>query len=311
MAQLDRNDIERILAANARLVLRGGDLSGADLSGLDLRHVDLAHAVLVDAQLFQTRLDGACLFAANLTGARAIGAHLRGADLRGARLHRASFRRADLQEADLRQAEMSGTDFIAAEVDGALIDEGLDLDCEAIGFGQPTRQIGAVIRRGPLPAPTTRGPLTEIPDLDDVGVMGFDGIPDLVRLAVESEDLTDQFIAAAAFNNLGPRVLIAGGLPTLLEALRSPEWDVPGRAIEILAMCGEDARPALAPLIVMATDSAPETARSAVYALGAIGLADPGVLAALQAARHHAHPWVRTAAEQALVTVQRGPQKWD
>lgn len=258
-----------------------------------------------------SRLDGACLFGADLTGAQAVRANFRGADLRGAQLYRTSFRHADLQGADLRQAHLLGTDFIAAEVDGAVIDDDVDVDHEAVGFGQPTREIGVVIRRGPPPIPVTRGPLTETPDLDAVGMMGFEGVPDLVRVAVESDDLTDQFVTTVALDNLGPRLLIAGGLPTLLDALCSREWAVPGRAIELLGMCGEDARLALAPLIAMVSDPEPEFARNAVYALGEIGLAEPEVLAALEAARRHPHQSVRAAVEQALVTVRRGPQRWD
>ena len=305
MPRLTRAEVEELLATSFRLVLPHADLTEAELMGLDLRHADLSHATLLHTNLYSARLDGADLSHANLRLGRCGYASLRRAVLRGADLRHACFRGADLRNADLRGALVSCTEFVGAEVEGALVDD-VDIEAGTIGFGEAIRPISVRLLDA-VPQPVTRGPLTEIPDLEELGVTGFDGIPDLIRSAVDSRTMTDYFMAATAMTNLGPRLLVAGGLPTLLEAVR----DGSSIAVDWLAMCGEEARPALAPLIAMLHDHDADTCRRAAYALGEIGLAEPDVLAALEAARQHEDQDVRAAAEQALVTVRRGPRKWD
>lgn len=288
--------------------MRGADLTGANLTRLDLRHADLSGSVLVGSQIYGSRLDGIDLSHADLRFAQLAYTSMRGAVLRNAQLGRASFRGADLQDADLRGAAMRDTDFIAANVRRAQIDVGVDVDRQALGFGQPTRRL-TVSWRDPSPQPVTRGPLTEIPDLEDIGISGFDGIPDIIALAIEPETQNDEFMAVAAIMNLGPRLLVAGGLSTLLDAVRD------GRgcraAVELIAMCGNEARPALAPLIVMLRDGDAAACRRAIHALGEIGLAEPEVLAALEGVQHHPDESIRETTRQALIAVRRGPKNWD
>ena len=107
------------------------------------------------------------------------------------------------------------------------------------------------------------------------------------------------------------QLLIAGGLPTLLESAPQPGvGHVEARDGDLGDVRRGGARPALAPLIAMVNDPEPGISRNAVCALGEIGLAEPEALAALNAARQHPHESVRTAAEQALVTIQQGPRIW-
>jgi hypothetical protein len=248
MPRLTRAEVEELLATSFRLVLPHADLTDADLSHLDLRRADLSHSTMIRTRLFYSRLDGANLSHADLSSARLPYASLRSAVLRSAQLEGASFKGADLRGADLRGAAMRRTDFVAAQVEGARIDK-VDVDAEAVGFGEPTRTIGVRFRDS-VPQPTSRGPLTEIPDLEELGITGFDGIPEIIRLVVAPDDMTTEWIAASAMINLGPRLLVAGGLPTLLDAIR----DGSRSAVDWLSSCGEEARPALAPLITMLSD---------------------------------------------------------
>jgi HEAT repeat protein len=139
-------------------------------------------------------------------------------------------------------------------------------------------------------------------------VINVNRIPDLVRRSIESKHLKERGLATLVLATHSRRLLIAGGLPILLEALRSQERGVAFSAVGWLAGCGEHARPALASLIEMLSDPDPLVCHNAAWALGAIGLAEPEVLVALHAAREHSDERMRTAAEAALVTVGQRPK---
>jgi hypothetical protein len=214
-----------------------------------------------------------------------------------------------VRDVDFRGADMRNTEFIAAQVEGALVDD--DVDTKAIGFGEPTRRISIPFRDGDPPTPVSRKHLMVIQPLEELGIEGFDDIPDLLCRALDPETMKDEFLAGAAVYAVGPQLLIAGGLPVLLDALRHERDHIRRNATEILTRCGEHARPALAALIRMLCDADPTVRNSAAHALGEIGLAEREVLSALHAACEDADERVRTAAQQALVTIMRGPQKWD
>ena len=105
------------LAIDAKISLRGADLSEADLSkadlskadlrGANLRGADLSGAILSEANLSEANLRGADLSEADLSKADLSKANLRGADLRGADLSEADLSGADLSEADLSWADLS------------------------------------------------------------------------------------------------------------------------------------------------------------------------------------------------------------
>lgn len=138
-------------------------------------------------------------------------------------------------------------------------------------------------------------------------MLDVDRVPDLLRRSIESTDLKDQGLATLVLTSYSRRLLIAAGLPTLLEALRRPAAAF--AAANWLSGCGEHARPALAPLIDMLNDPDPMVCKNALYALGEIGLAEPEVLAALHAAREHPDPRVQEEAREALITIRRGPRR--
>lgn len=107
MADLNRQTLAAILAANERASLRGLDLSGIDASDLDFRQADLTGTCLQGANLRNAKLMGVKLCKSNLRNASLSGADLRSvqaedSDLRGAifgettQLDNANFERCDL-----------------------------------------------------------------------------------------------------------------------------------------------------------------------------------------------------------------------
>ncbi len=118
-ANLSRANLSRTNLSGAHL--SGADLSGAQLSGAYLSGADLSWAKLSGAQLSGANLSGADLRQANLSEADLQGAYLSGAKLSGAVLCQADLSQANLREADLRGADLSETQALATDFGAALL----------------------------------------------------------------------------------------------------------------------------------------------------------------------------------------------
>lgn len=118
-ADLQRGDIERLIAAGGSVMLADKSLNGLDLSGLDLRGADLRWARLNRTSLAGARLDGARLDLAWGIEADFSGASLKDATLFQAQLLRARMDGADLSgariPANFESASMVGTRLVGAD----------------------------------------------------------------------------------------------------------------------------------------------------------------------------------------------------
>jgi len=112
---------------DAKVNLRGSELSGLDLRSIDLNRADFSHVLHDDmtalsyAEFIGADLRKASPILADLSGADLSNSDLREADLSGANLYNANFTNANLGKAQLLECELFSTNFTGAKLADAVL----------------------------------------------------------------------------------------------------------------------------------------------------------------------------------------------
>ncbi|MBI3452875.1 MAG: pentapeptide repeat-containing protein [Rhodospirillales bacterium] len=127
---------QRLSLANVNLSgydLADGDFAGANFRGSYLCAATLTGAKLARADFQLANLERADLYAADCAGASFAAAACPGARFAHARLDNANFLDSDLRQADFTRAHLANADLRGAGLDGARLDEAIDLAAAKTG----------------------------------------------------------------------------------------------------------------------------------------------------------------------------------